>query len=427
MPDKNLPAKQTVQEDEIDLVELLCVIVKRWKILASTICLGIGAGLFLVFAYLPVLYSSTVTMLPPTGGQSDAASLASRLGEVGQMFGLGKTGGQGLSSLDLCKAMLKSRRLLREMARRFELPEHYEMEKQQAEYTEKQYISAGNQLKEMTRIDETEEGLITISVDDSAAEYATRLANGYVDVLKELKDQFVKTDETRRREFLEQRVQRSREELAQAQEKLRRFQEKHKTVAISQQAEAVMEALKELKKNYTELEVELGVEKKFATSEAPQVQRLEENLKELDEQIHKLEFGGDTNKENTQNRDSEANAAQADSSRLFMPLMNIPRIGIEYAHLYGEVQIQQRIFELLRKEFELAKIEERKHPTVIQIMDSAIQPENPSKPRKKLVLVVAVFAAGFLGLFLCFLVEFVCRVLHDPQRRNQIHTYLSGS
>lgn len=408
----------------------MCVIVKRWKVLAVTICLGIGAGIFLGFAYLPVLYSSTVTMLPPTGGQSDAASLASRLGEVGQMFGLGKTGGQGLSSQELCKAMLKSRRLLKKMAQRFNLPEHYEMEKQGAEYTEKQYISAGGRLKEMTTIDETEEGLISISVDDPAAEYATRLANGYVDVLKELKDKFVKTDETRRREFLEQRVQRSRHELAQAQENLRAFQEKHKTVEIGKQAEAVMEALKLLKTDYAEMEVRLGVEKKFATSEAPQVQRLEENLNELEAQIRKLEFGEKEKKPGSSGSRQESNhneSKEDDSTPLFMPLMNIPGIGIEYAHLYGEVQIQQRIFELLRKEYELAKIEERKHPTVIQIMDSAIQPENPSKPRKKLVLVIAVFTAGFLGVFLCFLVEFVSRVLHDPQRRSQINTYLSGS
>ena len=421
--------RREIEEDEIDLVELLCVILKRWWIVAASAAAGLLLGGFLAYAHLPVLYSSSVTILPPTGSDSELGSLASRLGDVGQMFGI-RTGGEGMSSLNLCKAMLKSRRLLREMATVHGLPAHYEMEKAGEKFTPKDYISAGSRLRENTEVEETEEGLIKISVDDPDPEYAARLANGYIGVLKQLKDEFAKSDETRRREFLEQRIRRSRKELAEAEAALQTFQKKHKTLAIEQQAEAVMEAVKELKKDYTAREVELGVEKKFATSEAPEVRRLEETLHELEGQIRKLERGENRMQhpdptENEVLTDKTGTPTENPEDRMFIPLMNIPEIGMEYARLFGELQIQRKIFELLRKEYELAKIEEQKHPTVIKVMDSALVPVGPSKPRKKLVLAISLFTSFFLGVFLCFVVEFVSRIYRDPERRAQIRQYMS--
>jgi tyrosine-protein kinase Etk/Wzc len=60
-----------------------------------------------------------------------------------------------------------------------------------------------------------------------------------------------------------------------------------------------------------------------------------------------------------------------------------------------EARIKEMLFELLTKEFEVAKIEEAKSMPTIQILDRAVVPEKRSRPKRKHM----VFLAGVTGLF----------------------------
>ncbi len=63
--------------------------------------------------------------------------------------------------------------------------------------------------------------------------------------------------------------------------------------------------------------------------------------------------------------------------------------------LSRDAKIKEMLFELLTKEFEIAKIEEAKSMPTIQVLDKAIVPENKSKPaRTKIVLI-----SGILSFF----------------------------
>jgi len=60
---------------------------------------------------------------------------------------------------------------------------------------------------------------------------------------------------------------------------------------------------------------------------------------------------------------------------------------------------------LLAKQFEMAKIDEAKESSVIQVLDKAVVPEQKSKPaRSKTVLFVAV-TTGLLSIALVFIFE----------------------
>ena len=70
--------------------------------------------------------------------------------------------------------------------------------------------------------------------------------------------------------------------------------------------------------------------------------------------------------------------------------------------LSRDAKIKEMLFELLTKEFEIAKIEEAKSMPTIQVLDKAVVPENKCKPaRTKIVLI-----SGILSFFAAMTIAF---------------------
>jgi uncharacterized protein involved in exopolysaccharide biosynthesis len=76
---------------------------------------------------------------------------------------------------------------------------------------------------------------------------------------------------------------------------------------------------------------------------------------------------------------------------------------VEYVRNVRNVKYYETIFELLAKQFELAKIDEAKNSSLIQVLDKAIPAEHKIKPRRAIVTLAGVFAGALFGLILAFL------------------------
>jgi uncharacterized protein involved in exopolysaccharide biosynthesis len=103
-------------------------------------------------------------------------------------------------------------------------------------------------------------------------------------------------------------------------------------------------------------------------------------------------------------------ASSGDGSDLFIPTGKIPAAGVEYVRAYRDVKYAETIFELMAKQFELAKIDEARDAAVIQVVDHAVPPDQKSKPRRVLTVLVTTFAAAILAL----LTAFVREAWHNP-------------
>jgi uncharacterized protein involved in exopolysaccharide biosynthesis len=106
-------------------------------------------------------------------------------------------------------------------------------------------------------------------------------------------------------------------------------------------------------------------------------------------------------------------AGQATSKRIFMgnrlkeieeKLSKIDNI------LSREAKIQEMLFELLTREYELAKIEEAKSMPTIQILDEAVVPERKSKPKRTLMVMLSGITALFVAVFAAFAREYFSNV-----------------
>lgn len=97
-----------------------------------------------------------------------------------------------------------------------------------------------------------------------------------------------------------------------------------------------------------------------------------------------------------------------------VPTGKIPEVGVEYVRSLRDVKYYETIFELLAKQYELAKIDEAKNSSLIQLLDKAIPADRKSKPKRASMVLGGLFGGFFLGLFLAFLVDGYQRARRDP-------------
>jgi len=79
--------------------------------------------------------------------------------------------------------------------------------------------------------------------------------------------------------------------------------------------------------------------------------------------------------------------------------------GIENLRLLREMRYNELTYELLAKQYEIAKIDEAKDSAVIQVMDRAIEPDRKSKPVRYQIVLLSTLVAGLLAVLGAFLLE----------------------
>jgi uncharacterized protein involved in exopolysaccharide biosynthesis len=110
-----------------------------------------------------------------------------------------------------------------------------------------------------------------------------------------------------------------------------------------------------------------------------------------------------------------------------VPTGKLPETGLEYIRKMRDLKYQETLFELLSKQFEIAKIDEAKEAALIQVVDKALVPEKKSKPKRSLIVILATLMAFFIGVLLAFVREASERASQDPasaERMNLLRRYL---
>ena len=79
------------------------------------------------------------------------------------------------------------------------------------------------------------------------------------------------------------------------------------------------------------------------------------------------------------------------------------------------MKYHESLFELLAKQYEIAKIDEARDATIIQVIDKASPPERRVKPKRVNMVVIASFAGFFLSLVGVFLAERYKFIMRDPE------------
>lgn len=94
-----------------------------------------------------------------------------------------------------------------------------------------------------------------------------------------------------------------------------------------------------------------------------------------------------------------------------------PQLRFEEGRLRRQVDLRQEVYLTLRREYETARIQEVNDAPVITVIEQAVAPQQRSRPRRKVMVVLGFLFGGMVGVFGAFGAEYLARIrLEDRER-----------
>jgi tyrosine-protein kinase Etk/Wzc len=381
--------------DGISLLDVIIILAERrrtiFRVTATFAVLAI-----IISLVLPKRYKASVVLLPPQQNSSlSATALSSQLGNLGGIAALAG-GSLGLKNPnDMYVGMLKSRTVEDAMVQHFGLMQ---------EYHDKYLSDARKDFEGHATIDGTgKDNLIHISIEDRDPNRAAELANGYIDQYRKLSEHLAITEASQRRLFFEQQLEQAKDKLADAEEALKVTQQKTGLIQLDSQARALIESAVQLRAQIAAKEVQIQSLRTYATAENSELVQAQHELEGMQAQLDKL--GGSANID----------------AGLMVPKGQVPEAGLEYVRKLRDVKYHEAVFEILARQFELAKLDEAKQGAVVQVVDAAIPPDRRSFPKRALIVIGATAVGLFFGVFLALVQASYEHLLRDSESASKFH------
>jgi uncharacterized protein involved in exopolysaccharide biosynthesis len=335
---------------------------RRWRRFLFWNVTIVTVGALVVSLFLKPWYSATTTLLPPQEDESG-------FNVTTMLRGLTIPGVRiptQASPAEVYVAILHSRTLMTEIIQHFHLMDVYDKKKME---------DAVQELKQHFAAEISEDGLISLHVEDHDRKRAADMANEMIVLLDDINRNTRSTRGKRARVFVQERLQDTQRELSAAEDSLRRYQQRTKSLLLPTEESGAADVSARLLAERIDLQMQLGLASSYATQDNPEVARLRMRQDELDRQIAKL-----------------------------------PGLGMGAARLYRDVKVQEQVFSILMAQLEEAKIEEAKDVPTVEVLDQAVPPERKSRP-KRIVIVGLAFAASIvLGAGYVLLADYWKRV-----------------
>ncbi|HVR26874.1 MAG TPA: GNVR domain-containing protein, partial [Candidatus Polarisedimenticolia bacterium] len=213
------------------------------------------------------------------------------------------------------------------------------------------------------------------------------------------------TEAARRRLFFEQQLQQSKESLTAAEDAMTKTQQSTGVLQIDSQARALIESAAVLRGQVVAKQVQIEGMRSFATEDNPNVILARQELAALQSQLDRV-----------------AGSKQDLGSDINMSKGRVTQSGMEYLRRFRDLKYQETVFELLAKEFEVAKLDEAREGSIIQVVDAAVPPDTKSSPHRTLIVIGATILAFFIAVFWVWLRKSLLYASELPENRDRLRT-----
>lgn len=331
-------------------------------------------------------------------------------------------------------------------------------------------------LKRITTEPVKDTEILKIKVTAKSPEEAEWVANTLVNTFLERMTFLVRAEQSNVRVFIGQRLQESKQELEQSEEALQEYKTQQKIVDPAEETKAMLTKLSDIDKlaaqNKADLaaaQATLGVtqqqlnqEKSGFVADSPLIQQYKGKL--ADEEVQLVTLIANYTDKHPQ---VEATRAAIEATKVKLnteiarvisadaPSMNPIHIGLVQGKIQAEAQIaagsaqnqainsivsaseqelgtlpvkeqglmkvmrnasvNQEIYIMLAKRYEEARISEVMEPTEVQVIDVAIAPDKPIKPKKILNVLIAAICGLFVGTGWAFLKEYMHKTIRTAE------------
>jgi len=384
-PDANGAPHAAVEGESRFLSNLLLTVWRERRFVVRAFGVGLLAAA-LVSLLIPAKYESTTRIMPPE--KHGLGGLATMLAAAGGGSGDGASslvGGVVSDAIGVKSSGAIYVGVLQSATVQDALIDHFNLRKV---YGVKYEKDARERLADYTDISEDRKsGIISITVTDRSRELAMQMAGAYVDNLNGLTAQLNTSAAHRERLFIQDRLKEVKEDLDTASKDLSEFSSKNLTLDVKDQGKALMESTAAVAGELIASESQLSGLEQIYTSNNVRVRSLQARIAELKRKLAELR-GSDMD---------SATAGEGTADDFGVSIAKLPALGVTYSDLYRRVKIQETVFEILTKQYELAKVEEAKEIPTIKVLDEAKLPETKSSPKRTAITLLGALLAAMLA------------------------------
>lgn len=336
-----------LSETPTDLsAETMQILRQKWQIVAAitVVATAIGYGSSYL---LPPGYTTRASILPPqTGGTANAA-----LQTIGALAGLAGLGSGVKNPIDQFVSLLSSDTVLNGVIKKNKLDAVYETDLPS---------DSRKRLSSYTKIQSGKDGLISIEVEDRDPHRSVEIVNSYIEEFRSLLGRLAITEAASRRVFFESQLKETKNNLTKAEIDL--GSSGINVASLKTRPEAAVTELATLRAQLTDIQIRSSVLSQQQSMQSPELLALRAEEAAIKQQIARAE-----------QKESKPESA-------------------DYVRVYREFRYQETLFELLAKQYELARVDEARQAPLVQIVDEPQLPDRKSKPRHLLIAAAVGFA-----------------------------------
>ncbi|WP_180038303.1 polysaccharide biosynthesis tyrosine autokinase [Acinetobacter sp. YH16052] len=175
--------------------------------------------------------------------------------------------------------------------------------------------------------------------------------------------------------FLENQLPELKQQLDVAEREFNRFRQQFNTVDVTKESELYLTQSITLETQKAQLEQQVAEAAAKYTNEHPVMQQMNAQLGAINKRIAELDG----------------------------TLKRLPELQRQYLQLFREVEVKQQLYTGLLNSYQQLRIAKAGEIGNVRIVDTAVEPIEPIKPKKLQILILSVFLGGFLGTLLALL------------------------
>ncbi|UHT63357.1 polysaccharide biosynthesis tyrosine autokinase [Acinetobacter lwoffii] len=175
--------------------------------------------------------------------------------------------------------------------------------------------------------------------------------------------------------FLEDQLPELKQQLDVAEREFNRFRQQSNTVDVTKESELYLTQSIALETQKAQIEQQVAEASSKYTNEHPMMQQMNAQLGAINKKIAELDG----------------------------TLKRLPELQRQYLQLFREVEVKQQLYTGLLNSYQQLRIAKAGEIGNVRIVDTAVEPIQPIKPKKLQILILSIFLGGFLGTLLALL------------------------
>ncbi|WP_065707921.1 polysaccharide biosynthesis tyrosine autokinase [Acinetobacter baumannii] len=218
-------------------------------------------------------------------------------------------------------------------------------------------------------------GVLGLNYQGQDKEHITKVLNAILATYSAQNIERRSAESAQTLKFLDEQLPDLKKQLDDAERQFNKFRQQYNTVDVTKESELYLTQSITLETKKAELEQKQAEMAAKYTAEHPAMREINGQLAAINKQIGELNS----------------------------TLKQLPDVQRQYLQLYREVEVKTQLYTALLNSYQQLRIAKAGEIGNVRIVDTAVEPVEPIKPKKLLVLILSVFVGGFVGALIALL------------------------